>query len=304
MKRPWSLAAVLTLAGWSGCLGALDPDYGDFELQVALVEGDEPIVWRTELANYTFEAEPLRLEKEEPGPQGGGGTRVALESPVRPLVLHARIVNGTNVVNATATWMFGTGYEQPEQVELAATETFTLPIDSVGSFQLSVRLGDGGSSNSYRQAEVQVEARWFVESSVHPLKLEQQPYPTNYDEMADAFIFDLPDEGFTNGYIHAVTHFSGPWPSTAGTDVDLELQNSLQAPVACIGTGGGMNPQPHPNQAEEEIVYAGYVEEGKWTVRVGAISTKCSNTAYYQNARSVPYTLTLALLFHHPHKLV
>lgn len=291
MRATAIVALALLAVPFSGCF-----DFGEavdtFRLEFMLAGSGK---WLDRSGSLLLKNETLTLPKTDPGPQGGGGVVRRLEYGVDNITIlvrvspeekhDARLELGVRVMHSG-----GTDYEV-RKGNLSDPLSFT--GSGLGRYQIYATLGRGIlKDQSPRRFYLDLEALWTIRSKVHPLWLPNQPTPTNYKDMAD--VFEVRAGGIS--YIDARTSFAGPWPSSSGTDVDLEIQTPSEQPLVCKGEGGGTNPQPDPIQASERGTASTYGFDGIWTIRVGALSARCpGGQPTYVNGASVPYQLLLSI---------
>lgn len=292
MRRLLPLSLLLLTASFSACL-----DFGeavsDFRLQFTIT-GQK--TWLDRSGNLTVLDSKVNLDKQEPGPMGGGGVTRRLETPLENASILIRLDPAGKYdgrLELRVRISSGLGSESGS-LKTNLTQPLSFPASGPGRYVIVASLGRGILKESDpRQFTLDLDAVWTIRSKVHPVRLPNQPTPTNYQQMADAF--EVRAGG--NAYLDARTSFAGSWPSASGTDVDLEIQNPSEQPMACKDDGGGTNPQPHPVQSNERATVSTFGYDGVWTVRVGAISARCpgSSGASYANGASVPYELVLSL---------
>lgn len=292
MRR--ALPALLFLAlPLAGCLG-IGETVSSFDFEVSIAGTG---TWYRSSTNITFHAAPINIDKQQPGPMGGGGTVRRLESPLGNVTLLVRLADAAKHKSSLEFHVMlsipGGHVSGERRGNLSQPLEFN--ATGPGRYAFVAFLGTGILRDaSPRTLNLDLESAWRIRSQIHPVWLQGQPTPTNYPTMADSFEFAV---GNGVSYIDARTRYVGDWPAATGTDVDLELQLPSEQPVSCQGKGGGTNPQPHPNQASERALVPSYGFPGIWTARVGGLSQRCWGTSqpYYVNAANVPYELLLSV---------
>jgi hypothetical protein len=303
--RALLLALLVASPVLSGCLEGfgIGDSVPSFTLEARLL-GSGNSSW-SPIINHTIVMPTIHKPPTESGPLGGGGTIMGFVRPKVNFTLEVRVVDGANLSRFEAEWrLFNnplTIFDPPQKRPASATMSF--PITSEGAYQANVELGRGFRVDTRRESlEVYVNVQWSANGTIHPFKKAELPPPPNYDEMADQFRFGL-NTTSPDASILMQSWYRGSYKAQFnGTDVDLELV-SPKKEHACVGTAGSSSTSPTPEQSNETLrapIGMGYDWLGTWTARVGAVTTKCGQSAYYDNLNPVPYSLRLTLAYY-PH---
>jgi hypothetical protein len=265
----------------------------------------------------TVDGGKITLSKQNPGPQGGGGTTQDLKLANANATLSVRFLNASQLAGFEIHWFAvkssGDGAQNLTAENSTAhsvtkgSETFTTNFTLPGTLSVYAHIYSGKKlvGLTLMPLTAGVGAKWVVESTVfpsHPGGLVNQARPANYDKMADYF-----NVQFTGipASMSLQTSYRGTYTAGSGADVDLGLYTKGGAKgYICAGSGGGGTPTPSKEQASETIQVEGLMAEA-WQIQVGAMQNPCPQTVggtpisswYYANSSQVPYTLNVLIEF-------